>query len=179
MLEVLVEVLDDKGFAIRPAFRYQRAEGDLLALQQRIASDVAATLVPSAQASLTAAPPTPTAQNENANRLVLFGNHYDHEVRDDFILDEQKMDKAISYFERATAADPNSITAHARLASALLYKGDVNEARAPLLSALKLAESADPTPHLRRFPTCITRPRSMTCARSRAASKTHTSGRLR
>jgi tetratricopeptide (TPR) repeat protein len=54
------------------------------------------------------------------------------------------MAKAIDFYERATVADPSSIVAYSRLASALLYKGDVIEARAPLLSALKLAESADP-----------------------------------
>jgi serine/threonine protein kinase/tetratricopeptide (TPR) repeat protein len=144
-LDVLVEVLDDKGFAMRPALRYQHAEGDLQALQQQIASDVAATLLPEAQASLAATPTTPTAESENANMLVLFGSHYDHEVRDDYTLDEQKMDKAIDFYRRATLADPKSIAAHSRLASALLYKGDVNEARGPLLAALNLAESADPS----------------------------------
>src|SRR5262249_45430080 len=49
-LDVLVEVRDDKGFAVRPALRYQRTEGDLQALQQQIAADVAATLLPGAQA---------------------------------------------------------------------------------------------------------------------------------
>jgi tetratricopeptide (TPR) repeat protein len=145
MLDVLVELLDDKGFAIRPALRYQRAEGDLQALQQQIASDVAATLLPKAQAASAAAPPPPTAQSENANMLVLFGSHFDHEVRDDYTLDEQKMDKAIDFYRRATLADPKSIVAHSRLASALIYKGDVEEAGAPLLTALKLAESADPS----------------------------------
>ncbi len=145
MLDVLVEVLDDKGFAVRPALRYQRAEGELQALQQQIASDVAATLVPGAPASLAAAPPTPTAQSEDANMLVLFGSHYDHEVRDDITVDEQKLGKAIEFYQRATSADPQSIAAHSRLASALLYKGDVDEARAPLLTALNLAESAEPS----------------------------------
>ena len=77
--------------------------------------------------------------------LVLFGSHFDHEVRDDYTLDEQKMDKAIDFYRRATLADPKSIAAHSRLASALIYKGDVEEAGAPLLTALKLAESADPS----------------------------------
>jgi serine/threonine protein kinase len=143
MLEVLVEVLDDKGFAVRPALRYQRAEGDLQALQQQIAADVAATLLPGAQASLAAAAPTPTAQSENANMLLLFASHYDHDAREPITVDEQNLDKAIDFYERATDADPSSIVAYSRLASALLYKGDVDKAGAPLLRALKLAESAD------------------------------------
>jgi serine/threonine protein kinase/tetratricopeptide (TPR) repeat protein len=144
MLEVLVELLDDKGFAIRPALRYQRAEGELKALQQQIAADVAGTLLPGTQAASAAAAPTPTPQSENANMLLLFASHYDHEAREPITLDEQKMDKAIDFYRRATSADPKSIAAHSRLASALLYKGDVDGARAPLLAALSLAESADP-----------------------------------
>jgi tetratricopeptide (TPR) repeat protein len=144
MLEVLVELLDDKGFAIRPALRYQRAEGELKALQQQIAADVAGTLLPGTQAASAAAAPTATPQSENANMLLLFASHYDHEAREPITLDEQKMDKAIDFYRRATSADPKSIAAHSRLASALLYKGDVDGARAPLLTALSLAESADP-----------------------------------
>jgi serine/threonine protein kinase/Tfp pilus assembly protein PilF len=144
MLEVLVEVLDEKGFALRPALRYQRAEGDLQALQQQIAADVAATLLPGTQAAVAAAAPTPTPQSENANMLLLFASHYDHEAREPITVDEPKLDKAIDFYRRAASADPKSIAAHSRLASALLYKGAVDEARAPLLSAMKLAESADP-----------------------------------
>jgi serine/threonine protein kinase/tetratricopeptide (TPR) repeat protein len=144
MLDVLVEVLDEKGFALRPALRYQRAEGDLQALQQQIAADVAATLVPATQAAVAAAP-TPTPQSEDANMLLLFASHYDHEAREPITVDEPSLDKAIDFYERATAADPSSIVAYSRLASALLYKGDVEKAGAPLLSALKLAESADPS----------------------------------
>jgi serine/threonine protein kinase/tetratricopeptide (TPR) repeat protein len=144
LLDVSVEVLDDKGFAVRPALRYQRAQGELLALQQQIAADVAATLLPGTQAAPAAAAPTPTAQSENANMLLLFASHYDHEARERNTVDEPSLDKAIEFYERATAADPKSIVAYSRLASALLYKGDVEKAAAPLLSALKLAESADP-----------------------------------
>jgi serine/threonine protein kinase/predicted Zn-dependent protease len=144
MLDVLVEVLDEKGFALRPALRYQRAEADLQALQQQIAADVSATLVPGAQALLAAAAPTPTAQSEDANMLLLFASHYDHEAREPITVDEPKLDNAINFYQRAASADPKSIAARSRLASALLYKGAVDEARAPLLSALKLAESADP-----------------------------------
>jgi serine/threonine protein kinase/cytochrome c-type biogenesis protein CcmH/NrfG len=144
LLDVLVEVLDDKGFAVRPALRYQRAQGELLALQQQIAADVAATLLPGTPAAATAPAPTATPQSENANMLLLFASHYDHEAREPITLDEPKLDKAIDFYRRATAADPKSIAAYSRLASALLYKGDVQEAGAPLLSALKLADSVDP-----------------------------------
>ena len=141
-LEVLVEVLDEKGFAVRPALTFERPQRELEALQQQIASDVADVLVPAARASLATPPPAPTSQSERANMLVLFGNHYDHEVRDDLTIDEKKLDKAIDYYRSAAEADPKSIAAQSRLASALLYKGDVKEAREPMLAALDLAESA-------------------------------------
>jgi tetratricopeptide (TPR) repeat protein len=140
-LEVLIEVLDDKGFAIRQPLTFERAEQDLQALQQQIASEVGAVLVPAARASLATPAPVATSQGERANMLVLFGNHYDHEVRDDLIFDEKKADKAIDYFRSATMTDPKSIAAQTRLASALLYKGDVEAARKPLSIALDLAES--------------------------------------
>ena len=143
-LEVHVEVLDERGFALRPAMTFERAEQDLQALQQQIASEVGAQLVPAASASLAAPPPTPTAQTEQANRLVLLGSHYDHEARDrDVTVDEKALDKAIDFYRRATVADPSSIAAHSRLASALVYKGDIEGALSPLLAAIKLSESVD------------------------------------
>jgi serine/threonine protein kinase/tetratricopeptide (TPR) repeat protein len=144
-LDLLVEILDDKGFAVGQPLNFEGTDNELQKLQQQIASRVGALLVPAARESLATQARTPTAQSENANMLVLFGSHYDHDAREPITLDEQKMDRAIDFYERATAADPNSIVAYSRLASALLYKGDVEKARAPLLSALKLAESADPS----------------------------------
>jgi tetratricopeptide (TPR) repeat protein len=73
----------------------------------------------------------------------MFGSHYDHEVRDDITVDEKKLDKAIEFYRSAVSTDPKSINACTRLASALLYKGSVDEARAPLTSALRLSKSMD------------------------------------
>ncbi len=143
-LDVLVEILDDKGFAIRQALNFQGTDEDLQKLQLQMAAEVGVLLVPAAQASLATPALTPTSQSESANMLVIFGNHYDHEVRDDITVDEQKLDKAIDFYKRATVADQESIEAHTRLASALIYKGLVEEARAPLSTALRLGESMDP-----------------------------------
>ncbi len=89
-LDVLVEIVDDKGFAIRQPLSFQGADRDLLKLQQQIAAEVGALLVPAARASLAPAAPPPTSQSESANRLVIFGSHYDHEVRDDITVDKQE-----------------------------------------------------------------------------------------
>jgi serine/threonine protein kinase/tetratricopeptide (TPR) repeat protein len=143
-LDLSVEILDDKGFAVGQPLSFQGTENELQKLQQQIASQVGALLVPAARSSLAALGPTPTAQSEDATMLLLFGSHYDHEVRDDFTVDESKLDKAIDFYRRAASADPNSIAAYTRLASALIYKGSLDEARAPLASALRLGESMDP-----------------------------------
>jgi serine/threonine protein kinase/TolB-like protein/thioredoxin-like negative regulator of GroEL len=144
-LDLLVELLDDRGFAVGQPLTFQGTDNDLQKLQQRMASEIGAVLVPAARASLAAEAPTPTAQSESANMLVMFGSHYDHEVRDDITIDEPKLDKAIDYYRRAAAVDPKSIAAYTRLASALLVKGSVDEARAPLTTALHLSESMDPS----------------------------------
>jgi serine/threonine protein kinase/tetratricopeptide (TPR) repeat protein len=143
-LNLLVEILDDKGFAVGQPLEFQGTDSELQKLQQQIASQVGALLVPAARETLASQATTPTVQSENATMLLLFGSHYDHEAREPITVDEPKLDKAIDFYERAAAADSSSIVAYSRLASALLYKGDIERARAPLLSALKLAESADP-----------------------------------
>ena len=145
-LEVLVEVLDEKGFAVRPALTFRAWRAGFASAST--ADRVGGRRTCSSPRRRPRSPRRRRRRRRKANRanmLVLFGNHYDHEVRDDLTVDEKKLDKAIDFFRRATVADPSSIAAHSRLASALLYKGDVDEARGPLLSALKLAESIDAT----------------------------------
>ncbi len=102
-LEVLVEVLDEKGFAIRPPLTFERRRARTCKRSSSRSRRRSVTvLVPAARASLATPPPAPTSQSERANMLVLFGNHYDHEVRDDLTVDEKKLDKAIDYFRSAT-----------------------------------------------------------------------------
>ena len=143
-LEVRVEILDERGFTLQP-LSYQEPDTALIVLQQKIADDVAAFLDPAAAAA--AAAPTavePPSQREPANKLILFGSHLEHEVKDELSVDEEKLAKAIEYYRRATEADPSSIEAYSRLAAALLYRGDVEGARAPLRRALELGQSLAP-----------------------------------
>ena len=129
-LDVLVEIVDEKGFAIRQPLSFQGAERELLKLQQQIAAEVGALLVPAARASLAPAAPPPTSQSESANRLVIFGSHYDHEVRDDITVDKKKLDKAINFYKRATVADPNRLR-RTPVRPRRSRKGRVDEACAP------------------------------------------------
>jgi serine/threonine protein kinase/cytochrome c-type biogenesis protein CcmH/NrfG len=141
-LDVRVEILDERGFTLQP-LSYQEPDTALLVLQQEIADDVTAFFDPdtAAPATTTAEPPS---QNEPANKLILFGSHLEHEVKEELSVDEEKLAKAIDYYRRATQADPGSIEAYSRLAAALLYHGDVEGADAPLSRALDLGRSLAP-----------------------------------
>jgi TolB-like protein/Tfp pilus assembly protein PilF len=139
-LNVLGEALDAKGRLLE-SWVWEGAERDFLALQQDIAADVRAFLAPETATAAVAKTAIPTAANESANMLVVMGEHFEREVRDQLYVDEAKLERAIDYYRRATAADPSSVAAHSRLARALVYRGDVDNAREPLAKALDLGES--------------------------------------
>jgi TolB-like protein/cytochrome c-type biogenesis protein CcmH/NrfG len=140
-LDVVVEILDDRGFAVRPPLRFERQDTEMLAMQQEIAKQVGAYLVPESSAAAAAKPTTPTEQSESANMLILFGSHREHEVKDEISVDDEKLQQAIDYYRRATVADPTSLSAHSHLAAALLYRGDIDAASASLKTMLDLAEA--------------------------------------
>jgi serine/threonine protein kinase/TolB-like protein/thioredoxin-like negative regulator of GroEL len=144
MLEVLVEVLDAEGFAVAPSFRYEELERDFQVLQQKIAADVSALLMPDAGGERVAKVKAPTDESERANMFVTIGRQFEYEVKSELTIDEAKLDVAIDLYSRATQADPESVAAHGRLAGALLYKGDVESATRPLLQALELGNDLDP-----------------------------------
>jgi tetratricopeptide (TPR) repeat protein len=143
-LEVVVEVLDARGFALQPALRFQGAETGLQAMQQEIAAQVSKLLVPEAESAVAAAPATPTSASEKANLLVLFGTRAERQVKEALTVDEVKLAEAIDFYRQATVADPNSVAAHARLAGSLLYLGDTEGARAPLEKAIDLGRAIEP-----------------------------------
>jgi serine/threonine protein kinase len=141
-LEVQVEILDDKGFAVHLPLRFARPDNELLTLQKEIARAVGAALG-NAPAEAAASPETSTAQSELANRLVLFGIHREREVKDEVSVDKAKLEEAIGYYRRAVVADPLSLAARSHLAAALLYLGDDEAARSAVEAMVNLAESKD------------------------------------
>jgi TolB-like protein len=144
-LEVVLEVLDDRGFVIQTPLRFQAQETGLQAMQQEIATRVIRLLAPEAVAGAeTKTPETPTLASERANLLVIFGTRAERQVKEEFAVDESKLDEAIDSYRQATLADPNSLAAHARLASVLLYNGDVEGAAAPLRKAIDLGAKIEP-----------------------------------
>ena len=141
-LEVVLEVLDDRGFAVQTPLRFQAQEAGLQAMQQEIAAKVIRLLAPETPEAET--PKTPTSASERANLLVIFGTRAERQVKEEFAVDESKLNEAIDSYRQATLADPNSLAAHARLASVLLYSGDVEGAAAPLRRAIDLGATIEP-----------------------------------
>ena len=144
VLHLQVEIVNTKGFAVRAPLQFERAEGELLAMQQEMAAEIGAWLAPGSAAATVKPAAPPTAQNASADSLIRFGSHWENEVKDELYVDEEKLQKAIDFYRAATLADPASIEAYSRLAGALLYSGDVQGASEPLKQALKLGESLDP-----------------------------------
>jgi TolB-like protein/cytochrome c-type biogenesis protein CcmH/NrfG len=139
-LVVYVEALDERGFALGKWER-ERPERDFLLLQQEIAMDLVAFLAPELAPEVIAATVAPTRESEDANLLVLIGNHFWQEVQDEILVDEEKLATAIDFYRRAIRADATSVAAHSRLARALLYGGDADEAKRHLDEALDLGDA--------------------------------------
>lgn len=106
---------------------------DLLVVQQAIAERVLAHVSPDA-----AALAPPATRSVSAHDAMLLARYLEQQVRDQQITDFEKLDKAIELYRQAVEADPQSGLAHSRLAGALLYRGDVDAAEAPIFRALSL-----------------------------------------
>jgi DNA-binding winged helix-turn-helix (wHTH) protein/TolB-like protein/cytochrome c-type biogenesis protein CcmH/NrfG len=115
---------------------YEGALQRLLNIQQEIALDVAHQLVDTADPGLIIG--DPITQNAAAYDLMLRARHLEQQVRDEQIVDPEKQRQVIELYREATEADPDSAIAYSRLASALLYTGDVSSARAPIIRAMTL-----------------------------------------
>ena len=115
---------------------YERSMADLLAVQQDIAQDIVATLLPERDESLGAG--DPASLDPTANELMLLARYYYQQVRDQAVVDVGLLMRSIELYEKAIAADPNSALAHSRLGAALLYLGDVEAAEQPIFRALSI-----------------------------------------
>ncbi len=131
-----VQLVDSKsGFQLWSQ-SYERASRDVLLLQQELAQAVVSQLMPELLPIETTANPSP--QQVSAHDLLLLGRQYEQQVADQQVVDEDKLQKAIDYYRRAIAEDPQSAEAHARLGKMLLYLGDVDAAEGPIFKALEL-----------------------------------------
>ena len=131
----------DSGFRVW-SDRFEGPRADLPMLQRDIARRIIAALVPEyagEAASRGSASLDPTAYD-----LMLLARARYEDVRDQPIVDEQKLDEAIALFRSLTELEPDSPQAYSRLAAALLYKGDVAAAAGPIDRAISIdPESAE------------------------------------
>ncbi len=103
-------------------------------MQQTIAEQVVNYILPGENAVVA----EPATRNVNANELMLLARHYDQQVRGQQVVNMDTLREAVRLYRAAIEADPESTLAHSRLASALLYLGDVEAAEAPVFRALSL-----------------------------------------
>jgi serine/threonine-protein kinase len=135
-LAITVYVIDgETGFQIwsQP---YDRSMADLLAVQQDIARDIVAMLLPERDDALGAG--EPASLDPTANELMLLARYYYQQVRDQALVDVGMLMRSIDLYRQAIDADPNSALAHSRLGAALLYLGDVEGAEEPIFRALSI-----------------------------------------
>lgn len=109
---------------------------DVLAAQQKMADELVQQLLPmKEQEAVTSVPVT---RNLSAHDLILLARHYEQQVRNQPIVDQALLLKAIDMYRLAVNVDPTSALAQSRLGGALLYLGDVEAAKEPIFESLKL-----------------------------------------
>ena len=133
-LRVSVQLIEGaSGLAIWSE-TFERGPNELLSVQQAIAEQVVQQILPDAELIVS----EPATRDATANELMLLARHYEQQVRDRQVVDVDKLREAVRLYREATEADPESALAHARLAGALIYLGDVDAAEAPVFRALAL-----------------------------------------
>lgn len=135
-LRISLQIIDGRTGFQTWSQSYNLRMQDLLRVQRQIAQEVIQQLLP--MADETAIDPMPATRSVSANELMLLANHYDKQVRDQPIVDQVLLLKAIELYREAIDVDPVSAIAHSRLGAALLYLGDLNAAEAPIFEALRL-----------------------------------------
>lgn len=103
-------------------------------LQRSIASEVIQRVLPGTEV----AEKSTSARQVTANEAMLLARYYENEVRDQPEVDQTILAEAIRLYRDATIAEPGSAVAHARLASAQIYAGDMAAAEVAIFRALTL-----------------------------------------
>lgn len=134
ILRVSVQLIDGaSGLAVWNE-TFDRGRTELLNVQQDIAQAVANALLPDSNPEIAA----PITTDVTANEKMLLARHLEQQVREREDVDPELLERAIRLYREATELDPDSALAHARLAGALMYYGDIDGAEAPAYRALEL-----------------------------------------
>ena len=133
-LQVSVQLIEgDTGFTVWSE-AFSRGTSELLNVQQAIAEQIVQRVLPGGEQVAT----SPATRSADANELMLLANYYERQVRARQVIDKDKMVEATRLYRQATEADPNSAIAHSRLAGALVFLGELDEAEPYIFRALSL-----------------------------------------
>ena len=135
-LSINAQLVDTATSATVWSESYEGQPEMLATMQKQIVDAVLLTIAPDADDSLI----TPTQHSFSATELMLLARYFELEVRERPEVDTRLLEEAIGLYRDAVDADPTSAIAHSRLASALLYAGDLSGAE----SAVFRANSLDP-----------------------------------
>lgn len=143
---ITVQVIDGvNGFGVRSRNFQRGLNNDTLGLQQDIANSVVEDLTMVSGLELVAS--EPLTEDVSAFELLLLARQLDQQVRDAALVDLEKLDRVIELYRDATTIDPDSALAQSRLASALLYRGDVDGAAGPIQRALDVDPNLSEVQH--------------------------------
>lgn len=140
LLKVSVQLIDgNSGLAVWQK-TFERGRRELLNVQQDVAQSIAEQLLPDTAPTIAG----PITQDATAHDKMILARHYEQQVLERETVDPDLLERAVRLYREATELDPGSALAHSRLAGALLYLGDIDDAEAHASKALlldpKLAE---------------------------------------
>ncbi len=136
VLRVSVRIIDGATGFQSWSESLDHLQSDLLQAQQNIATKVVAEILPGAEEQVAAT--SAGSSDVSAQTLLLLGRHTEQKVRDQSLVDEAALARAVELYSQATEADPTSALAYSRLAGALLYQGNLDASKEPLERALAL-----------------------------------------
>ncbi len=133
-LQVSVELVDGYSGLILWTSSFSRTDHEMLSVQQSIADQILAKILPDSVETIASLP----TNSSSANELILLARYYELQVRQQVGVDYTLLSKAIELYRQATELDSESALAHSRLARALMYANDFSGAEAPIFRAVTL-----------------------------------------
>lgn len=134
LVRVSVQLIEGSSGLALWSETFERGPRELLLVQQAIAQAVVHHVLPGSGVAAA----EPATRDPTANELMLLARHYEQQVRERQDVDPDLLLEATRLYREATGADPKSALAHARLAGALVYLGDVDAAEPAIFRALSL-----------------------------------------
>ena len=141
-MRVAVQLVDGSSGLLIWSETFQRNPAELPDLQQDVFQQVVKHLLPDAKIATDT-----STRNADAKEFMLLASYYEQQVRLREEVDTGLLDKAIGLYREAIDLDPDSAIAYSRLAGALLYKGDLQAAEAPIFRALSLQPDISEVQH--------------------------------